>query len=690
MSFASPLAFYFLLLTIPVIILYILKVRLRREPVSTNMFWSQIYDEKPPRSIWRYLKHLLSLLLQLLFLLLRVAAIADPYFLWQLKQSRRVVLVVDNSASMQAMESDGNSRFDLAIEKGLDLVEGLRERDEMAIIVAESRPRVAIGMSGHAPTLRRTLKALQTSDQPTTVTHAVDLGRQLIGEHPHGEVVVLTDGCLPQSSFEAIEALSPNSPVSEQPNTNDSEATPDRDSTHLTRYLVVGSQLSNVGITQLQLRRSLVDPTGYEVLVKVLNASDQPVDCRLELELNGSPVDVLPLELEPNEEWTRSLEKTSVEGGELTALLTQIKASDVEDEPTSVSTDDARTPKTLNGLKVDDRAWAILPPKKIQKVLIVTSGNLFLQKVFEANPLVDVTLMNHFPDPWPKDSLIVLHGEVPETLPDGDLFVIDPATDCDLWSIGPVLENPIVTELNADSRLMTHVRLDNVLVPKAEKIDFHSDVTPLAATLSGDLIYARLTNGEGRLLVLNVDLEESDLAFRTTFPIMVTNALGWYAGHTGDLELALRTGEITSVSFERDRVNKNELILSGPDGAVQTISLLDSNKEVSASNRPTTEDDSSLTSSRYGRESNSVTLGPFARTGIWRLESDQQKPLAEFAVNLSNAEESDLRSVEELISHEPPQSLAGFLTRPLWFYLALAAALLFLIEWFLYQRRIIA
>lgn len=690
MSFASPLAFYFLLLAIPVIVLYILKVRLRREPVSTNMFWSQIYDEKPPRSIWRYLKHLLSLLLQLLFLLLLVAAIADPYFLWQLKQSRRVVLVVDNSASMQAMEKDGNSRFDLAIEKGLDLVEGLRERDEMAIIVAEARPRVAIGMSGHAPTLRRTLQTLQVSDQPTTVTPAVDLGRQLIGEHPHGEVVVLTDGCLPQSSFETVETPPTKSPASEKPATSDSGKDPNRDTTFRTRYLVVGSPQSNVGITQLQLRRSLVDPTGYEVLVKVLNASDRPVDCRLELELNGSPVDVLPLELDPNEEWTRSLEKTSVEGGELTALLTQIEASDVEEEPASVSTDDARTPQTLNGLKIDDRAWAILPPKKIQKVLIVTSGNLFLQKVFEANPLVDVTLMNHFPDTWPKDSLIVLHGEVPETLPEGDLFVIDPAMDCDLWSIGPVLENPIVTELNARSRLMTHVRLDNVLVPKAEKIVFHSEATPLAATLSGDLIYARLTNGERRLLVLNVDLEESDLAFRTTFPIMVTNALGWYAGQTGDLNLALRTGEITNVSFERDQVKGNKLKLSGPDGGIQDIPLLGAKLENSDSNRPIAEEDFSPPSSGNDRESNSVTLGPFAQAGVWKLEADQQKPLAEYAVNLSNAEESDLRPAEELGSQESLQSLAGFFTRPLWFYLALAASLLFLIEWFLYQRRIIA
>ena len=48
----------------------------------------------------------------------------------------------------------------------------------------------------------------------------------------------------------------------------------------------------NVGITQFQARRSLVDPLGYEILTSVRNASNQPVECRLELELDGVPVDV--------------------------------------------------------------------------------------------------------------------------------------------------------------------------------------------------------------------------------------------------------------------------------------------------------------------------------------------------------------------------------------------------------------
>src|SRR3990167_2291852 len=102
MMFATPIAFVLAAVAIPIFIFYILKVRLRRVRVSTNLFWKQIYDEKPPRSIWQYLRHLLSLLAQLLLVVLLVLAVADPTLPWQLRQARRIVAVIDNSASMRA------------------------------------------------------------------------------------------------------------------------------------------------------------------------------------------------------------------------------------------------------------------------------------------------------------------------------------------------------------------------------------------------------------------------------------------------------------------------------------------------------------------------------------------------------------------------------------------------------------
>ena len=141
------------------------------------MFWKQIFDEKPPRSIWQRFRHLLSLLVQLLLMALMVFALADPYFSWQALKARRIVLVIDNSASMKATDISP-TRFDAAIDRATELADGLRFRDEMAIVLAGSRPDVVLGMSGHIPTLKEAIAAIEVSDNPTRLDSAIELGKQ--------------------------------------------------------------------------------------------------------------------------------------------------------------------------------------------------------------------------------------------------------------------------------------------------------------------------------------------------------------------------------------------------------------------------------------------------------------------------------------------------------------------------------
>src|SRR6478672_2135166 len=113
MNLVNPAALVLAGLAVPIVALYSLKVRLRRAPVSTLMFWRQIFEEKKPRSLWQRLRHWVSLLLQLAFLALLVLALADPIFRWQQARARRLVLVVDNSASMNARDG-ASTRFALA------------------------------------------------------------------------------------------------------------------------------------------------------------------------------------------------------------------------------------------------------------------------------------------------------------------------------------------------------------------------------------------------------------------------------------------------------------------------------------------------------------------------------------------------------------------------------------------------
>ncbi len=665
MAFATPLAFALAALAVPVVVFYILKVRLRRVPVSTNLFWKQIFDEKPPRSLWQYLRHVLSLLAQLLLVTLLVLAVADPYFSWQLLQARRIVAVIDNSASMRADDGE-SSRFDAAIDAALATVDGLRFRDEMAIVLAGSEPEVVVGMSGHAPTLKRALRSIEISDNSTDLKPAIDLGKRLVAEHPHGQVLVFTDGCRKKAEENNAE---PDAAVS---------------------YRVFGSaDAGNVGITRFQVRRSLIDPLGYEVLVAVRNASSHPVKGRLELELAGSPVDILPLDLSPEGVFARSLEKTSLEGGTLTASLTelQIADDDQEDEPSEASKPETDRKRVINSLATDDRAWAVLPARAIQNVLLITEGNLFLQKVFEANPLVRVTVQAEFPDKWPADGIVVLHRKVPEMLPPGQVFVVDPSGDCDAWKLGQPIRDPIVTEQDEASTLMTHVRLDNVVMPKARALTFTNPPHALASVLSGEAVYAEVKRERGKCLVLTVDINEGDLAFRTAFPIMVANTLGWFNGQTGELRQALPTGSIAEVELADDaETEESAFVLHNPSGDSQPLPVHRRAAAHEASNGDE-EAGAIAESSAY------LAVPPLNKCGVWSVaraaSGEGESPLAELAVNLASDAESDLRTPAELITKPTNHLAASWFSRPLWYYLAAAACLLALVEWVLHQRRVL-
>ena len=372
------------------------------------------------------------------------------------------------------------------------------------------------------------------------------------------------------------------------------------------------------------------------------------------------PIDVVPLKLEPGGKWSQVFEKTSAEGGHLVARLKH---------------DDA--------LAVDNTASAVLPRREVQPVILVTSGNLFLQKVFEANPLVKLTVVAEPPETIPAGTVVVYHRVAPEKLPPGSVFVIDPANSSDVYTVGEQLENAIVTKQDKDSPLMAHVRLDNVIMPEARKLipTQPEMVQVLASAISNDPLFFSMIRPEGKLLVLTANMEKGDYQFRTAFPISMGNALHWFAGNKSDLRESLAAGSLTTVTnsdFTASPQGK-ELVLVSPSGQKKPLPM----------------------------NADKMTLGPLDECGVWKIEEDRPGlkageppkdnsaltiPLLEIACNLANSTESDIRPPEELITEKitPSPVLAGLGSHPIWFWLLVLALGLTSIEWCLYQRRVIS
>ncbi len=657
----NPTALLWLGLIVPVVIFYVLKVRLRRVPVSTILFWRQIYNEHQPRSLWRRWRHRLSLLVQILLVCLLVLALTDPHFAWEVRQARRSVLIVDNSASMTATDVTP-SRLAQAKDSANLLIGAMRFGDEIAVVTAGGRPQVTCGFSSRSRRLVSTVDGIAATDSPTHVADAVELARRLLGQRDdehRREILVLTDGGLDTARREGS-SVAPNNQATE------------RDQPELLVRRFGTSSAGNVGITRFQVRRSLIDPLGYEILVEVTNLSDEPIETRLEIDLNQDLVDVVPLQLAPGQCWSQTLEKTSADGGVLVAKLDH-----------------------ADPLAADNSAWAVLPRRDPLSVTLVTEGNLFLQKVFESHPLVRLT--NVEPAAWKPEigsTLTVFHRFVPKRLPAGSVLFIDPRASCDLWQVGESLPNLIVGRQASDSPLMAHVRLDNVLMPEARQLTLASTdgVHVLAASVSGDPLLLTIERSGTKSLVLTVNLDEGDLPLRTAFPILMANALTWFTDSRGELREALSTGTTTQVqlpalrnSVSGDTPSKfvgthdQRLWLQAPDGRRQPLP----------------------------HNIERLTLGPFDQCGLWSLVAappgkaelnlgKSSEPVAtvllELACNLANRTESELRlkNFEMTNGSTAPLRTTSWDNRPVWFVLVLLAWLLLALEWWAYQRRWIA
>jgi hypothetical protein len=639
MNLVQPSALLLAGLAVPIVAFYILKIRLRRVPVSTLLFWEQIFEEKKPRSLWQRLRHWISLLLQLAFLALLVFALADPIFRWQQARARRIVLVVDNSASMNAGDLLP-SRLEAAKAEGRRLIDGLRLGDELAIACAGSEPRVVCGLTDHQRTLREALAAIRGADGPNRVMETVALARRLLsGSDKLRRAIVLTD-----AGFDGAADLARHEDV---------------------ELVVLGRRTGNVGITRLQARRSLLDPIGYEILVEVTCAADEPVSLRLELDLDGEPIDVVPLDLKPGEHHVQIFEKTSADGGRLRARIDRADA-----------------------LPADNTAWAILPRRSRQRVVLITRGNVFLEKVFEAIPLVDLEIKKledgqpvPSPPAMPPASgqeglpLTVYHRAVPDTLPPGHVVMIEPGQSGPLWVAGEAIHNPVVAKQDKESPLMAHIRLDSVLMPEARKLSLTAPAHVLAESAAGDPLYAVLDRPGGasreKVAVLTVDLDKSDLPLQTAFPIMMANLLSWLGGSKGELRESLAAGAVAEVELPGD-TGQHVFQLRAPNGTTRPLVVPPGAAR--------------------------AAVGPLDQCGIWSVlreapagggrsgPASGPDVVVDLPCNLADRRESDLRPADG-IPERPASLAAAWAVRPAWYYLLASAWLLTCWEWFLYQRR---
>ena len=698
MNFLSPTSLLLFGLAVPIIALYILRLRRRREPVSTLMFWEELFRERQTTSLFQRLKHLLSLLLQLLFLALLVFAIARPQFAFITKSARQLVLIIDQSASMNAIEDEveveGLTRLASAKESALRTVDGLRFIDEMTVISSHTRPVIHIPFTNHQKSLREAIDAIQPTDISTNLEPAYDLAHAIAQTKPNPEIIIFSD--FQSISEELLAKL--NSKTEQDANTEKSDPKIKR------RLIRMGEANDNVGITQFRVRKSLVNAFDYQTLLRVVNASETEKKFNVELYFNENLFDVRPYNLAPGESKSEIFSNFAFEGGKLKAVL------DVQD-----------------ALATDNTAYATLPKRDLIPVLLVTAENPFLQKALAVDEQIKLTVLTpteyekevtSYQLPvtrketsslstgnWPLETgnyqVVIFDRYSPSTLGDGNyMFIYPPAASETAnpelkFHIGGALETPIITDWERTHPILQHVHLENVQIGAAYQVTPPSTAQVLARSFESPVLFIDVTPHR-KIVFAAINILESDLPLRIAFPVIIANTIQWFQQRSEIQEHHLRTGEVLKQRIESVDATRPPALEPETDSPPDTPKLA----KITGPGDETWE---------IPIERDELLFDQTQRVGFYELKISEavdatvedapppttSEPVEEnsgtvWSVNLADETESHIGTdpaVEDLLEASVTPGGTALLRYPPWVYLVFLAVGLSVVEWFLYQRR---
>lgn len=646
MTLLAPWALWFSAVGLAVAALYLLKIKRRRQVVPALEFWRELAGPAPLRSLFQRLKRWLSMLLWLVIAACLVLSLGNPVLTLGKVSPRSMAIILDNSASMQAIESDSDNRtrFDLAKEALAELTTLRPVDDDWLLIEAAQRPSVVQPWTRNGRDVRERAAELAPFAGIGDPVAAHELARQLLAGKPSPLIVFLSDG--------AAEKLTPlvHKEAGPDPAAEDPDADPERIETVL---WPIGATRDNLGITQLSVR---VDSqrTAHHAYVSVINASDEEVESRIIFELDGSTIDVQPLTVSPGGSWSKTLSLTAPEGGVLRAWI---------DRP--------------DALAIDNEAFAVVRPIRAARVLLVSSVNeayFFEQALVAMEPLVDLehsrtitiaefdAAVQSNSGALAESDLIIFNNARPESLPPSGAFVC-----VNVWPkevpariVGEV-SAPALSIADHNHALTQYLSVGGSQLVRAHEVDLQERATVLIDTAGGWPLVFLVRQPDRQVLCLAFSMLETDMPFRNAFPVFLRNAVSHLVTERS--------------AWLRDRHGIGETIVplrSLPTGVTDV-------RVASMSRNQTDETVVAVDGSTF-RFDRTTAPGPL-RFAI----GDE---FAYTAVNLTDAAESQIAAAA--ISFDPRQrlGLSGrlFGTVP-WIALAAAATLLLACEWLTYHFR---
>ena len=609
MSFLSPLAFALVGLTLPLVLLYFLKVRRRERRIPSLLLWDTAKRDREASAFFQRLQRDPLIVLQILALLMLATALARPTVTVMGHGARKVVVVLDTSASMKARDV-GPSRFARAQAEAAGLVSRLGEGAEVMVIEAGVQPKVAAALGRDRARALGAIASAQARDLPNRVAEAVRTARALVASDPSAEIYVFTDGV---------------GPLGDEQELKDQRI----------RWVGVGRGGRNVGITNLAVRKNYYGAFDYQAFVSLVNYTPETQDFTFSLDIDDKPIAEKSVTLEPNVRRSVVLPFSHTGGGTIAARL-----------------------RINDDLASDNAAYAVLPPPKKISVVLVSNGNLFLEKALKTDPQVqlEVKAPDQYQGGMADADVVVLDSvHVPRVGPGRFIFVNAVPADVPIEVMGR-LERPAIMDWDRNHMVMRHVDLAKVVIEDAVRIRPLAAGRALVEATGSPLIYA-LEEQDRRAIFVGFDLFKTDFPLRVAFPLILSNSLRWLHPSSADQ---------ASLQFAAGQ----PILLPVPHGVSAATVTLPSGRSVKAQ----------ITRGM-------VSFSETEEVGVYSLSTPKGE--TKIAVNLMDADESNL--TPRPLPASPAGSAAATtpvpVQRELWPVFVLIALVLLLVEGLLYWRR---
>ncbi|MDP6505561.1 MAG: BatA and WFA domain-containing protein, partial [Planctomycetota bacterium] len=177
--FLSPSALWWLAVLAPlIIILYFLKLKRQELMVASTLLWQQSVQDLRVNSPFQTLRRNILLFIQLLILLIAVLALSRPLMNLEQEESRRIIVLLDTSASMATEDVDG-TRLAAAKKSALELVDNMIRADQMSLIRFASQASVVSSFTSDKGLLKRHIEKLEIQATDTKINEALNIAFSL-------------------------------------------------------------------------------------------------------------------------------------------------------------------------------------------------------------------------------------------------------------------------------------------------------------------------------------------------------------------------------------------------------------------------------------------------------------------------------------------------------------------------------